>query len=127
VKFKDITDGLTVHEEVDESPACPRRIIVDSPDEKKQAMIEIRGKRRQGAAQVPTCRIHAHLMVEDASGVRRRGAREDPRETTKTKDITGGLPRLVSCSRRASARDRCRHLGDRRHRAHGRGGQGQRR
>ena len=42
VKFKDIIDGLTVHEEVDEVTGLSRRIIIDSPDEKKQPLIEIR-------------------------------------------------------------------------------------
>ena len=36
VKFKDLIDGVTVHEEVDEVTGLSRQIIVDSPDEKKQ-------------------------------------------------------------------------------------------
>jgi DNA-directed RNA polymerase subunit beta' len=44
VKFKDIIEGLTVHEEVDEVTGLSRYIIVDSPDEKKQPTIEIKDK-----------------------------------------------------------------------------------
>jgi hypothetical protein len=36
VRFKDIIEGVTVHEEVDEVTGLSRFIIVDSPDEKKQ-------------------------------------------------------------------------------------------
>ena len=43
VKFKDITEGVTVHEEVDEVTGLSRLIIVDSPDEKKQPMVECFG------------------------------------------------------------------------------------
>src|SRR5687767_1916289 len=41
VRFKDIIDKVTVHEEVDEITGMSRLIIVDSPDEKKQPAIEI--------------------------------------------------------------------------------------
>jgi DNA-directed RNA polymerase subunit beta' len=44
IKFKDILEGITVHEEVDEVTGMSRFIIVDSPDEKKQPRIEIRDK-----------------------------------------------------------------------------------
>src|SRR5256714_11107104 len=42
VRFKDILEGITVHEEVDEVTGLSRLIIVDSPDEKKQPSIEIK-------------------------------------------------------------------------------------
>ncbi|MGE3178724.1 MAG: DNA-directed RNA polymerase subunit beta', partial [Vicinamibacterales bacterium] len=42
IKFKDILEGVTVHEEVDEVTGLSRYIIVDSPDEKKQPAIEIK-------------------------------------------------------------------------------------
>ena len=95
VKFKDIIEGMTVHEEIDEVTGLMRLIIVDSPDEKKQPTIEI----RDGAGKVlrryhmPS---HAHLMVADGDPVSGGDVlAKIPRETTKTKDITGGLPRVV--------------------------------
>src|SRR5512136_150066 len=45
IRFKDILEGITVHEEVDEVTGLSRLIIVDSPDEKKQPAIEVRGKK----------------------------------------------------------------------------------
>jgi len=95
VRFKDIIEGVTVHEEVDEVTGLSRFIIVDSPDEKKQPTIEI--KDRTGKVlrkyHMPS---HAHLMVQDGESVEAGDVlAKIPRETTKTKDITGGLPRVV--------------------------------
>jgi DNA-directed RNA polymerase subunit beta' len=95
VKFKDITDGLTVHEEVDEVTGLSRRIIVDSPDEKKQPLVEIRSRDAKVLRKYHMP-VHAHLMVEDGETVfAGQVLAKIPRETTKTKDITGGLPRVV--------------------------------
>jgi DNA-directed RNA polymerase subunit beta' len=94
-KFKDIIQGLTVHEEVDEVTGLSRFIIVDSPDEKKQPTIEIRDKAGKVLRKyhMPS---HAHLMVQDGDSVEAGDVlAKIPRETTKTKDITGGLPRVV--------------------------------
>jgi DNA-directed RNA polymerase subunit beta' len=44
IRFKDIIEGMTVHEEVDEVTGLSRLIIVDSPDEKKQPTIEVKMK-----------------------------------------------------------------------------------
>jgi DNA-directed RNA polymerase subunit beta' len=95
VRFKDIIEGMTVHEEVDEVTGLSRFIIVDSPDEKKQPTIEIKDKTGKAARKyhMPS---HAHLMVQDGENVEAGDVlAKIPRETTKTKDITGGLPRVV--------------------------------
>ncbi|HXH25630.1 MAG TPA: hypothetical protein VNI78_10295, partial [Vicinamibacterales bacterium] len=95
VRFRDIVEGLTVHEEVDEVTGLSRLIIVDSPDEKKQPMIEIKDRsgRTVRKYHMPS---HAHLMVSDGEQVEAGDVlAKIPRETTKTKDITGGLPRVV--------------------------------
>ncbi len=157
VRFKDITEGLTAREEVDEATGLSRLIIMDSPDEKKQPAVEIVrgtpirseiegavriGKKRisvvpdsaddrqadyplpeghwvtrrpndrvhkgqllallppEGASEVEVLRkynmpSHAHLMVADGQEVTAGEVlAKIPRETTKTKDITGGLPRV---------------------------------
>jgi len=101
VKFKDISQGMTVHEEVDEVTGLSRLIIVDSADEKKQPTIEIRGVDSNGHATSKVVRkyhmpVHAHLMVTEGEQVYAGDIlAKIPRETTKTKDITGGLPRVV--------------------------------
>src|SRR5512136_1317807 len=45
IRFRDIIEDVTVHEDVDEVTGLSRLIIVDSPDEKKQPAIEVRGKK----------------------------------------------------------------------------------
>src|SRR3990170_4608682 len=101
VRFKDIIEGVTVHEEVDEVTGLSRFIIVDSPDEKKQPTVEIRVVDAAGHATAKVTRkyhmpVHAHLMVSDGDQVYAGNVlAKIPRETTKTKDITGGLPRVV--------------------------------
>ena len=95
VRFKDIIEGMTVHEEVDEVTGLMRLIIVDSADEKKQPTIEIRDAAGKVARRyhMPS---HAHLMVSEGDSVDGGDVlAKIPRETTKTKDITGGLPRVV--------------------------------
>ena len=95
IHFQDIIEGLTVHEEVDEVTGLMRLIIIDSADEKKQPLIEIRNKSGKVIRKyhIPS---HAHLMVADGEQVDAGDVlAKIPRETTKTKDITGGLPRVV--------------------------------
>ncbi len=95
VKFKDIIADVTVHEEVDEVTGLSRRIIIEGIDEKKQPLVEIRNLDGKVLRKyhIPS---HAHLMVEDGDAVTPGAVlAKIPRETTKTKDITGGLPRVV--------------------------------
>ena len=96
VKFKDILEGITVHEEVDEVTGLSRYIIVDSPDEKKQPAIEIKSAKDGKIGRKYHMPVHAHLMIQDGEMVSAGDVlAKIPRETTKTKDITGGLPRVV--------------------------------
>jgi hypothetical protein len=95
VRFKDIIEGTTVHEAVDEVTGLSRYIIVDSPDEKKQPTIEIRDAKGTVIRRY-IMPVSAHMMVSDSEEVRAGDVlAKIPRETTKTKDITGGLPRVV--------------------------------
>jgi DNA-directed RNA polymerase subunit beta' len=95
IRFKDIIEGLTVHEDLDEVTGLSRLIIVDSPDEKKQPTVEIKGKSGDVARRY-IMPVNAHLMVQDGEAVHAGDVlAKIPRETTKTKDITGGLPRVV--------------------------------
>jgi DNA-directed RNA polymerase subunit beta' len=94
VKYQDLKDGLTVDEEVDEVTGQSRLVVKDSPDEKKQPRLEIRhGNKVLKTYQMP---VRANLMVTDGEELEPGDIiAKIPRETTKTKDITGGLPRVV--------------------------------
>jgi DNA-directed RNA polymerase subunit beta' len=97
VHFKDLIEGLTIQEQVDEVTGLSQLVVSDSPDEKRQPQIVVRpeGAKTSEAKKylMPT---HAHLMVRDGEEVFAGDViAKIPRETTKTKDITGGLPRVV--------------------------------
>ncbi|HMF54973.1 MAG TPA: DNA-directed RNA polymerase subunit beta' [Pyrinomonadaceae bacterium] len=94
VKYQDLKEGVTVDEEVDEVTGQSRWVVKDSPDEKRQPRLEIRsGNKVLKTYQMP---VRANLMVGDGDIVEPGDIiAKIPRETTKTKDITGGLPRVV--------------------------------
>jgi DNA-directed RNA polymerase subunit beta' len=95
IKFQDLKEGVTVDEEVDEVTGQSRMVVKDSPDEKKQPRLEIRNASNKilKTYQMP---VRANLMVGDGDMVEPGDViAKIPRETTKTKDITGGLPRVV--------------------------------
>jgi DNA-directed RNA polymerase subunit beta' len=99
VHFKDLVDGLTMQEQLDEVTGMSQLVVADSPDEKRQPQIMVRPEGAGGSRSeakkylMPT---HAHLMVKDGEDVHSGDVlAKIPRETTKTKDITGGLPRVV--------------------------------
>jgi DNA-directed RNA polymerase subunit beta' len=92
VQFKDLQEGVTLHEEVDEVTGLSRHVVGESPDEKRQPAIMIKGKSTRRYL-MPS---RAHLMIRDGDEVHPGDVlAKIPRETTKTKDITGGLPRVV--------------------------------
>jgi len=94
VQFKDLVEGLTMHEELDEVTGLSRWVVADSPDEKKQPTIQVRDENHklQRKYLIPS---RAHLIVTDGDAVHQGDVlAKIPRETTKTKDITGGLPRV---------------------------------
>src|SRR6201988_4803677 len=92
VQFKDLQEGVTLHEEVDEVTGLSRHGVGDSPDEKRQPAIVVKGKSSKRYL-MPS---RAHLMVQDGDTASPGYVlAKIPRETTKTKDLTGGLPRVV--------------------------------
>jgi len=95
VQFKDLQEGVTLHDEVDEVTGLSRHVVGESPDEKRQPAIVIKGSTGKTTRRylMPS---RAHLMVQDGDDVHPGDVlAKIPRETTKTKDITGGLPRVV--------------------------------
>ena len=95
VSFKDILDGVTVKEERDENTGLVRQVITESPDEKYQPQILIKSDKGKVVKSylLPS---KAHLWVTDGEEVYPGSVLSKiPRETRKTKDITGGLPRIV--------------------------------
>jgi DNA-directed RNA polymerase subunit beta' len=95
VAWRDLVEGLTVHEEVDEVTGMTRPIVMDSPDEKRQPRIEIRSEAGK-VLKAYSMPHRANLMVSHQDAVEPGDViAKIPREITKTKDIVGGLPRIV--------------------------------
>jgi DNA-directed RNA polymerase subunit beta' len=97
VHFRDLVEGLTMTEQLDEITGLSQLVVTDSPDEKRMPTIVVRPiggtKADEKRYLMPT---NAHLTVRDGEEVHAGDViAKIPRATTKTKDITGGLPRVV--------------------------------
>ncbi len=104
VHFKDLQEGVTLNEEVDEVTGLSRLVVADSPDEKRQPAILIKGS--NGTTKRYLMPSRAHLMLQDGDEVHPGDIlAKIPRETTRTKDITGGLPRVVELFEARKPRD----------------------
>jgi DNA-directed RNA polymerase subunit beta' len=96
VHFKDMQDGLTIQEQVDEITGMSQWVVTDSIDEKKLPTIVVRPGATRADEKRYLMPTHAHLMVREGEEVHAGDVlAKIPRATTKTKDITGGLPRVV--------------------------------
>ncbi len=102
IAFGDIEEGVTVREEVDEVTGLSHKVIIDYPADRRPR-ISIKDDHNRtakipGANQVARYLMPAgaHILVEKNQGVAPGDIlAKIPRETTKTKDITGGLPRVA--------------------------------
>ena len=103
VQFKDLQEGLTLNEEIDEVTGLSRLVVADSSDEKRQPAIIIKSAKGNKRYLMPS---RAHLMLQDGDEVTPGDIlAKIPRETTRTKDITGGLPRVVELFEARKPRD----------------------
>ncbi|MBE9546792.1 MAG: DNA-directed RNA polymerase subunit beta' [Proteobacteria bacterium] len=103
VKFGDIVEGVTMKEQVDEVTGLSRKIIVETRDSNLRPRISIKGEDGK-TVRIPGTNMIARYQLsvgtnivvsEDGSLVAGDIIAKIPRETTKTKDITGGLPRVA--------------------------------
>jgi DNA-directed RNA polymerase subunit beta' len=104
IKFGDLIDGVTMQEKRDKVTGKISRVIVESRDLEARPRISLKDK-EGGTASIPgasrgVARYHlpigAIIMVNEGEHVSSGTIlAKIPRETTKTKDITGGLPRVA--------------------------------
>ncbi len=103
IKFGDIIEGKTMQEQVDEVTGLSRKVIVEYRAADLRPRVSIKDKEGKTARVPGTNTIARHLLPVGANiGVSEGDAvkagdiiAKIPRETTKTKDITGGLPRVA--------------------------------
>ncbi len=95
IRFEDIKHGVTVEETVDEATRMRKLVILDSKDRKLSPRILIINDAGETLGQY-ILPVGALLLVEDGEKVR---AGDDlvkiPRGASKSRDITGGLPRVA--------------------------------
>ncbi len=102
VKFGDIVEGITMEEQLDDVTGLSRKVIIESRDADKRPRITLKdesgktvkiGESLMGRYFLP---VGANISVQDDTTVNAGDViAKIPRETTKTKDITGGLPRVA--------------------------------
>ncbi len=103
VRYGDIEEGVTVEETWNEQTGRSTKMIIESKDPDKRphisivnesgVTVKIPGTNTPVFISLP---IKAELVVKDGEKVKAGDMlAKIPRETTKTKDITGGLPRVV--------------------------------
>jgi DNA-directed RNA polymerase subunit beta' len=105
VQFGDILQGVTMEEKVDEVTGLISRVIIESKDPDARPRISIKdAKDPKLTLKIPgTNAMARYLMPVGANILVAEGSKIEageilakiPRETTKTKDITGGLPRIA--------------------------------
>jgi len=105
IKFGDIVDGQTMEEKVDEVTGLSQRVIIESKTKQKDLRprvsikddsgktLRLPGSNNEARYLMP---MGAHITVNEGVKVSAGEVMAKiPRETTKTKDITGGLPRVA--------------------------------
>jgi len=103
VKYGDIVDSVTMEEKLDEVTGLSRKHIVESKDPDARPRITIKDESGQNL-QLPNSSndaryflpVGANIYVNEGDKIEAGDVlARIPRETTKTKDITGGLPRVA--------------------------------
>jgi DNA-directed RNA polymerase subunit beta' len=103
VKFGDILPGITMQEKVDPVTGKSSRTVIESKSSEIRPRISIKDESGK-TARLPESSgmaryilpVNAILLVEEGDSVNAGDVvAKLPRATTKTKDITGGLPRVA--------------------------------
>jgi DNA-directed RNA polymerase subunit beta' len=94
VKFHDIIEGVTMKQEVDEQTQQEAMVIIEHKEDLHPQIIIV-DERGEPVANYPIP-SGAHIVVaEEDTIVAGTLMAKTPRKTSKTKDITGGLPRVA--------------------------------
>ncbi|MBJ69772.1 MAG: DNA-directed RNA polymerase subunit beta', partial [Sandaracinus sp.] len=102
VRYGDVVDGVTMEERTDEVTGLSRRVVIDSRDPSARPRIVIVDPSTGEPVMVGKHEaryflpVGANIIPADGQIVEAGEIiAKIPRETTKTKDITGGLPRVA--------------------------------
>jgi DNA-directed RNA polymerase subunit beta' len=94
-KFEAVLEGITFREESDEQTGHREKVIIDTRDKTKNPVIQVadsKGNVIKGY-NIP---VGAHIAVDEGEKLQTgQVIAKIPRSTGKTRDITGGLPRVT--------------------------------
>jgi len=94
-EFVDITENESFREELDETTGLRQRVIIEQKDKQLRPHIVVKNSKGKKLANyyIPT---GAHLQVHDEEVIESGDVLvKIPRDISKTRDITGGLPRVA--------------------------------
>ncbi len=93
IAFDSIIENVTYKEESDEQTGHREKVIIDTKDKTKNPAVIVVGKGKEKAYNMP---VGAHLAVEDGDKIKAgQVLAKIPRTMGKSRDITGGLPRVT--------------------------------
>ncbi len=95
IRYHDLKENVTYREEPDEQTGHIQKVVIDSRDRTLSPTINVLNSKDQkvGSYIIPT---RAHLVVNDGEEVQAGTVLvKIPRDSGKTRDITGGLPRVT--------------------------------
>jgi DNA-directed RNA polymerase subunit beta' len=93
IEFESIIEGITFKEESDEQTGHREKVITDTRDKTKNPAIIVKGKNETKGYNIP---VGAHLAVEEGEKIKAgQVLAKIPRTMGKSRDITGGLPRVT--------------------------------
>lgn len=94
VKYEDIKEGVTIHSEVDPTTNLTRKVVLElKGDYHPHILITSENKEVLAIYPIPS---GAHILIDDKQRVSAGDILvKMPRMAMKTKDITGGLPRVA--------------------------------
>ena len=102
VVYEDLEEGLTMQEQFDAVTGLSHKVIVESKTDKRPKVlitdgagnvVLVQGSQRVGRYSLP---VGSNLIIQDQDEVRPGDLiAKIHRESSKTKDITGGLPRVA--------------------------------
>ncbi len=94
VRFEDVIEGTTYREETDEQTGHMEKVIVESRERTLTPAIMVESE--EGDAREYNMPVGARIQVDDNDEVQAgQVLAKIPRQTAKTSDITGGLPRVT--------------------------------
>ncbi|MBP3943005.1 DNA-directed RNA polymerase subunit beta' [Sphingobacteriaceae bacterium WQ 2009] len=95
VEFDAIIEGVTFREESDDQTGHKEKVIIETRDKTKNPSIKIMDKKGE-VIRTYNIPVGAHVSVSDGVTVKEGAILvKIPRSTGKTRDITGGLPRVT--------------------------------